>query len=309
MAITSILLVEDNSTQANVVRDYLVKNGHRVVIAENGVSAFKAAQTELIDLILLDRILPDMDGSDVCRWLKLDQNTRDIPIIMLTSRGDLPDRVSGLEAGADDYLAKPFDEQELNARISARLRIKTQQDELRLKNRQLENMLTHVESLAVKDALTGLYNRRRFEAMLENEFKRALRYEHPLSCMMIDIDNFKSVNDTFGHQTGDLVLKECAKVIQTTIREVDTAARWGGEEFVVLSPSTTKENCLRAAERIRKAVSAHVFPALQGRAITISIGVAGLPNPSLGTQEALVHAADLALYEAKKKGRDRVEAA
>jgi len=309
MAQTTILLVEDNSAQANIIRDYLEMSGHRVVIAENGVAALKSAHTDAIDLILLDRVLPDMDGSDICRWFKLGENTRNIPIIMLTARGALPDRVSGLEAGADDYLPKPFDEQELIARIDARLRIKNQQDELRQKNRELENMLTHVESLAVKDALTGLYNRRRIEQLLEKEYKRSVRYEQPLSCMMIDIDHFKSVNDTFGHQTGDSVLKECAQVIRSTIRETDTAARWGGEEFVVLSPSTTKENCLRAAERLRKAVATHVFLGLGGRNLTVSIGVAGIPHPSLGSQEALVHAADMALYDAKKKGRDRAESA
>jgi two-component system cell cycle response regulator len=309
MAPAIILLVEDNSAQTNIVRDYLVQHGHRVVVAQNGVAAFRSAQTDNIDLILLDRVLPDMDGSEVCRWLKLNDSTRDIPVIMLTARGALPDRASGLEAGADDYLPKPFDEQELMARISARLRIKNQQDELRQKNRQLENMLIHVETLAVKDALTGLYNRRRFEALLEKEYKRAIRYEQPLSCMMIDIDRFTSVNDAVGHQTGDGVLKECAQVIQSTIRETDTAARWGGEEFAVLSPITTKENCLRAAERIRRAVAIHVFPDLGGRTLTVSIGVAGIPHPSLGSQDALVHAANLALSEAKKNGRDRVESA
>jgi diguanylate cyclase (GGDEF)-like protein len=302
----NILLVEDNKAQASIIKDFLEKNGYRVITVEDGTSAFKAAKTQSVDIILLDRILPDLDGSEVCRWLKLDQGTRDIPIIMLTARSAMTDKVSGLEAGADDYLPKPFDETELNARIYVRLRSKTQQDELKLKNRQLEDMLTRVESLAIMDSLTGIYNRRRFESIFNNEFKRAQRYQLPLSCMMVDIDYFKKINDTFGHQEGDLVLREIAQVIQTTIREVDTPARWGGEEFVVLSPNTSLGNGVRAAERVRKAVANHIFKGKEQTKVTVSIGVAGIPNPDLDTPDKLIHAADLAMYEAKKFGRDRV---
>lgn len=308
MAKATILLVEDNKGQATLIRNYLTHSGYDVVYAENGISAFKAARTNSIDLILLDRILPDMDGSEVCRWLKLDHKTRDIPIIMLTVRSAMSDKVSGLEAGADDYLPKPFEEAELNARIYARLRAKTQQDELKKKAVQLEDMLTRVETLAIMDPLTGLFNRRRFEAILLNEFKRANRYQTPLSCMMIDIDHFKEVNDTFGHQAGDIVLKEVAHIIQTSLREVDTTARWGGEEFIVLSPSTTKENTIRAAERIRESVLTHTFSGIGNKQITVSIGVAGMHDGvECETPDKLVHAADIAMYNAKKNGRNRVE--
>jgi two-component system cell cycle response regulator len=307
MAKAKILLVEDNKGQANIIRNYLSRNGYETISVEDGVSAFKAAKTSHVDLILLDRVLPDMDGSEVCRWLKLDQKTRDIPIIMLTVKSEMNDRVSGLESGADDYLPKPFDEAELNARIYARLRAKLQQDELKKKNSQLEDMLTRVESLAIMDPLTGLFNRRRFETLMHGEFKRAARYQSPLSCMLIDIDHFKNVNDTFGHQTGDLVLKEVAAIIQNTLREVDTPARWGGEEFIVLSPNTTTENARRAAERILKAISGNSFKNIGSHRITVSIGIAGAPNPEIDSQEKLIHAADLAMYEAKRKGRNRIE--
>jgi len=309
MSKANVLLVEDNKTQAAIIKDFLEKNGYRVSTVEDGMSAFKAAKTSNVDIILLDRILPDIDGSDVCRWLKLDQATRDIPVIMLTARGEMADKVSGLEAGADDYLPKPFDETELNARIYVRLRSKTHQDELKKKNRQLEDMLTRVESLAIMDPLTGIYNRRRFETIFNSEFKRATRYQLPLSCMMIDIDHFKKVNDTHGHQEGDTVLKELSQVVQATIREVDTPARWGGEEFVVLSPNTTLENGLRAAERVRKAVANHAFTGMDGKKVTVSIGVAAIPAPDLDSQDKLIHAADIAMYAAKKNGRNRVEAA
>ena len=309
MGKATILLVEDNKGQADIIREYLSRSGYEVLSAEDGVSAFKAARIGPIDLILLDRVLPDMDGSEVCRWLKLDQKTRDIPVIMLTVRSAMNDKVTGLESGADDYLPKPFDEAELNARIYARLRSKIQQDELKKKNTQLEDMLTRVESLAILDPLTGLYNRRRFETILTNEFKRAARYQSSLSCMVIDIDHFKAVNDSFGHQTGDIVLKEVAHVIQTTLREVDTPARWGGEEFIALSPNTTRENAIKAAERIRKAVASHTFAGIGDRQITVSIGVAGMPDPALDSLDKLIHAADVAMYEAKKNGRNRVEPA
>jgi two-component system cell cycle response regulator len=307
MAKANVLLVEDNKTQASIIKDFLEKNGYRVVTVEDGTSAFKAAKTQSVDIILLDRILPDMDGSEVCRWLKLDQATRDIPVIMLTARGAMTDKVSGLEAGADDYLPKPFDEAELNARIYVRLRNKNQQDDLKKKNRQLEDMLSRVESLAIMDSLTGLFNRRRFEAIFTSEFKRAQRYQLPLSCMMIDIDHFKKINDSYGHQEGDVVLRELAQVIKTTIREVDTPARWGGEEFVVLSPNTTLENGLRAAERVWRAVANHDFKGKEQTKVTVSIGVAGIPGPDLDTPDKLIHAADLAMYEAKKFGRNCVK--
>jgi diguanylate cyclase (GGDEF)-like protein len=309
MAKAKILLVEDNKTQARIISDFLGKNGYEVVHAEDGMSAFKCARTQGVDIILLDRILPDIDGNDVCRWLKLDQNTRLIPIIMLTARDSVTDKVSGLEAGADDYLPKPFDEDELNARIYVRLRAKSQQDELRTKNRQLEDMLTRVETLAIVDSLTELFNRRRFETILGSEFKKAARYQNAMSCLMIDIDHFKQVNDAHGHQEGDIVLREIARLIQASIREVDTAARWGGEEFVVLSPNTPKENAGLAATRILKAISLHEFTGMNGRKITVSIGVAGIPSPSIDTPEKLIHAADLAMYEAKKNGRNLVETA
>jgi len=307
MAKAKILLVEDNKTQAEVIRQFLDKQGYDVIWAENGMAALKAAKTEQIDLILLDVVLPDIDGNEVCRWLKLNDDTRAVPIIMLTEKKATLDKVTGLESGANDYLPKPFDESELNARIYVQLRAKVQHDDLKKKNRQLEDMLTRVETLATMDSLTGLSNRRRFETILENEFRRSIRYQHSLSCMLIDIDHFKQVNDLFGHQVGDLLLKEIAQVIQSSIREVDTAARWGGEEFVVLSPNTPVKNARIAAARILKAISGREFIGLGHQRITVSIGIAGLPDPLIDTQEKLVHAADLAMYEAKKKGRNRIE--
>ncbi len=307
MAKAKILFVEDSRTQGEIIKGLLEKEGYEVIWVEDGKSAIKIAKSQPLDIMLLDLILPDMNGNEVCRWLKLDQSTKGIPIIMLSVKGSISDKVIGLEAGADDYITKPFDEIELNARIYACLRTKALQDELREKNRQLEKLLEKVETLAVTDPLTELFNRRRFETVLEKEFKRTVRYRSPLTCLMIDIDYFKKINDKYGHQVGDSVLHEIAQIINKTFREVDIAARWGGEEFIVLLPQTNRKAALQSASRILEAISTHKFPRIPDKKITVSIGIASVPDPSIDTGEKLINASDFAMYEAKKKGRNRVE--
>jgi len=303
-----ILLVEDDKLQAKLTREYLESAGYSVIHAENGKSAIKSVKTESVDLIILDLILPDMNGNEVCRWLKINEDTRGIPILMLTARDSTMDKVEGLHAGADDYLSKPYNEIELNARIYASLRTKTLQDELREKNRQLEEVLSRVEVLAVTDPLTGLYNRRHFEEIMEKEFARTTRYRSPMSCLMIDVDHFKKINDTYGHRTGDGVLKDIARIIANSIRKVDTVARWGGEEFIVILPGTGKEQALNAASRIQESIAEHKFPTGENP-ITVSIGIASAPEPSIDTAEKLIDTSDIAMYRAKTLGRNRIETA
>ena len=309
MGMARILLVEDSKSQAETAKDFLEKNGYEVMLAESGKAAIKAVKTSAVDIILLDLELPDMSGNEVCRWLKLNEDTKGIPIIMLTVKNDVKDKVAGLEAGADDYLPKPYNKVELNARIFACLRTKALQDELKQKNRQLEELLKRLEIMAITDSLTGLYNRRHLETILKEEFKRTFRYKTPLTCMMIDIDHFKTVNDAFGHHAGDAVLKETAKIITENAREIDTVARWGGEEFIIIFPQTKKEEALQAASRILRIISEYNFPDIPGERITVSIGITSIPNPSLSidTEEKLIQTADCALYEAKRKGRNRIE--
>lgn len=308
MAKAKILLVEDSKSQARVTKEFLEKLGYEVDWVEDGKSAIMKARTRPVDIVLLDYVLPDINGHEVCRWLRLNEHTRGIPIIMITTRSEIKDKVLSLEAGADDLLPKPYNEIELNARIYACLRTKALQDELRQKNRQLEEMLQKVEILAITDPLTGLFNRRRFEAVLDNEFSRSVRYDAPFACLMIDIDHFKKVNDEFGHHTGDLVLKEVAQLLRSNARDVDTVARWGGEEFVILLPQTRKESGIASASRVQKIIGGHEFPGIE-KVITVSIGIAGVPDPSIDSGEKLINACDLALYEAKRKGRNRVEGA
>jgi diguanylate cyclase (GGDEF)-like protein len=256
---------------------------------------------------LLDVVMPDIDGFAVCRWLKVNAETREVPVIMLTVRTSVADRIAGLNIGADDYLAKPFDDQELEARIYAALRVKAVHAELRNRNQQLETMLHSVEALAITDPLTGLFNRRRFADVLKREFAVTRRYRNTLSCLLLDIDHFKQVNDRFGHDAGDQVLKEVARRIVAGLREVDLAARYGGEEFAILLPHTSKTDAKIVAERLLSNLRKQPFTFGSERVlITASVGCAGNTDVTTGQADDLVKAADLALYEAKNGGRNAV---
>jgi len=303
-----VLLVEDDALQANITKRILQRNGYEVFWAKDGLNAIKTIKTSELDIVLLDVVMPGMDGYEVCRWLKLEESTRGIPVIMLTAKKDLADKISGLQVGADDYLPKPYNELELNARIYASLRTKALQDELRKKNKQLERLLDKLEKMAITDPLTGLYNRRKFHDVLSGEFERTERYLTPCSLVLLDVDHFKKVNDSFGHLAGDAVLKELADILRSSVREVDTAARFGGEEFVLVLPNTTKEDAVFTAERIRERIGKHLFPEVY-QTVTVSIGVSGIPDRELASEDALIRCADFALYRAKEKGRNRTHVA
>ena len=308
MANFRILLVEDDKLQAKATKEYLEGAGYEIVWVQTGASAIKTAKTGPFDVIVLDLVLPDLGGNEVCRWLKHDKDTQNIPIIILSAKGSAKERVVGLETGADDYLSKPYDPSELKARIYASLRTKILQDELRKKNRQLEEVLLQMKTLAMTDQLTGLFNRRAFLTVFEKEFSRTQRYNHSTSCLLIDIDHFKSINDEHGHNAGDEVLKEISQVMMNCLRKADTVARWGGEEFIILLPETSKKNALLIASRILHSVSIYTFASVP-KPVTVSIGLAAIPDPGVDTIDKLIAASDGALYEAKAKGRNRVEIA
>jgi diguanylate cyclase (GGDEF)-like protein len=302
----TLLLIDDSQSQSGQIKTVLERLGYAVLSAESGAEGLRLARESNPDLVLLDVVMPDIDGFAVCRWLKMNAATRHIPVIMLTVRTALADRVEGLHLGADDYLAKPFQDEELEARIFAALRIKATHTELRERNQQLESMLHHVEVLAVTDALTGLYNRRRFADVLKREFAVTKRYKNTLSCLLVDLDHFKAVNDRFGHDAGDQVLKEVARRIAEGLREVDVAARYGGEEFAILLPHTSKTDAAVVAARLVAKVRRQEFRFDSELVrITISIGCAGNSDVVSNNAEDLVKAADGALYEAKRAGRDR----
>ncbi len=308
MAKAKVLLVEDDPIQARETEEILKKTGYEVFWAQDGINAIKVVKSSKPDIILLDLILPGLDGYEVCRWLKLDDTAKGIPVIMLTVKKDLSDKISGLQIGADDYLPKPYNELELNARIYASLRTKALQDELRMKNRQLEELLDKVNYMAITDALTGLYNRRKFHDTLAGEFERARRYKTPFSLVMIDIDHFKRINDDHGHNAGDVVLKQVSSLLLKSVREIDTASRFGGEEFMVILPSTDSPSAKIVAERMRDMIASFPFQDIN-RPITVSIGIAGMPDERIRNEDLMIRCADIALYRAKQSGRNRVEVA
>jgi diguanylate cyclase (GGDEF)-like protein len=257
----------------------------------------------------------------VCRIVKANAGEGGfgfIPVILMTAR-QAAGKVEGLELGADDYLVKPFDMLELSARVKSMLRLKALQDALIEKNRELDRANKELArkreellTLSRTDPLTGLSNRRYFEERLGEEFARARRYRSALSLVMLDIDHFKRVNDTYGHPFGDEVLRAVALASRARLREVDLLARYGGEELIALLPETSPADALRACERVREAIEALALEyrasdgAQQTVRCTASLGLASLPSPTLQTAEDLMRAADESLYRAKEGGRNRV---
>jgi len=296
----TILVIDDSKLIAHVAKNILTKKGHNVVLAANGEAGLEMAQNIFPDLILLDLVMPGIDGYEVCKRIKADVSTEDIPIIMLTSKAESSDKVKGLELGASDYVTKPFDEGELTARVKTHLRIKELYESLQEKNRQLLEM-------ANRDGLTGLFNHRYFQDAVSKDFKRAMRYHESLSCVMFDIDHFKKFNDTYGHQTGDVVLRTLGNLIEKNKRDSDLAARYGGEEFALLLYHTVSKDAFTIAERLRSTVESHKFESenliLQ---VTISVGVVTYPHPEVTCSKELIECADKALYRAKKAGRNQV---
>lgn len=303
-----ILVIDDSSFETKHLKALLQRDGHEVLVAETGMQGIKLVKTDRPDLILLDLILPDISGREVCRWVKLNVETQAIPIIMLTSRTEVKERVAGLEEGANDYVTKPCDDSELKARIDAVLREKTLRDQLEKKNMEYEELMRKFERMAITDPVTGLFNRRRFEEVLAQEYERYCRYGTPFACLMIDVDHFKRINDTYGHDVGDLILRETAQTIQGQTRGVDTVARYGGDEFAVLLTQQKGDEAVKAAGRILKHVGQLHFKEIKkGERVTLSIGIALVPDPDLKEMDQVVQCADYALYKAKKEGRDRAE--
>jgi len=295
----TVLVIDDNEVIRRLAKTLLTKKNYIVETAKDGVEGIVIAKKSQPQVILLDVMMPGMDGHEVCKLLKQDSVTNDIPVIMVTSKTEAVDRVRGLEIGAADYVMKPFDQGELLARIATQVKLKNLYDELQEKNRMLEE-------LSKKDGLTDLYNRRYFQERVTEEFSRARRYDFPMSFIIFDIDHFKKINDTHGHPAGDEVLRYIARMLASHIRDVDVAARYGGEEFGLILPHTKLSNAVNVAERIRQQIGAKPVE-LQSSSIpvTISLGVAGIPDNNPKSADELIQFADDALYKAKQAGRNR----
>ncbi len=297
-----ILVVDDHEDNVELLRARLEARGYRVEAASDGQQALDRVFADPPDLVLLDWMMPRVTGLEVARRIKGHAGLPFVPVIMQTALDSTEQMVEGLDAGADDYIAKPINFAELEARVKALLRIKALQEELARANDELRRM-------SQTDGLTGVDNRRHIEERLTEAFEHAARLNEPLAVVMSDVDHFKSVNDSYGHQAGDAVLRQVAEVLRDTAREIDRVGRYGGEEFLVLLPGANLEDARRYAERARAAVEAREF-AYDGGAVrrTLSAGVAAWPHPDVRHQEALVKLADEALYAAKEAGRNRVVA-
>jgi two-component system, cell cycle response regulator len=300
---SSILIIDDSDK----IREQIIRIVMDVALfdiyleARDGLEGFKSMMDTKPDLVICDLGMPRMDGFKFLQMVNTREELRDIPIIILTSSLDLESKVRGLEQGACDYVTKPFDAAELVARVKVHLKIKRLQDELRSANE-------HLKELSITDPLTNLYNRRYVTEIFDKEFERAKRKHQLLSLIIFDVDYFKLINDTFGHQSGDEVLVAIAEAAQKGLRTYDVVARYGGEEFVFVLPGTHLSGAVVVAERLREAVQSLTFaPPMEGLSVTVSLGVATYPSPQVDTATKLFRQADYALYRAKQNGRNRVE--
>lgn len=294
------MVVDDDQANLRLVRETLDGLGFVIDTASDGVQAIEHVRQVVPELLILDVMMPRMNGLEVCRIVKSMAIDSFIPIILVTVQGDVDSKVAGLKLGADDYLAKPYNPLELRARVLSMLRIKSLQDKINAKRRDLE-------ALSATDDLTGLLNHRALQQRLRDEFARAQRYNEPLAVLMIDIDQFKEINDHHGHLFGDHVLTEVASILRESVREVDVCARYGGDEFMVLLPQTHFSGSLTVADRIWRTVSTREFKEGKTSAhSTVSVGISFFPNKNVATVEQLADLADQALYQAKREGRNRI---
>ncbi len=297
-----LLVVDDEQAILDLLRRRLEALGCEVSVLAGGSQVLQTVREQLPDLVLLDVMMPDLDGFTVCEALKQDPQTRDIPVLLMTARAEVESRIKGLELGAHDYIPKPFETSELIARVRAALRVKRLQDQLKDANRQLER-------LATSDALTDLPNRRTFDHEIYMAMERSRRTDQPMSVIIFDIDHFKKINDTHGHQVGDDALRLIARILAGRRRITDPVARYGGEEFVWVLPGAREDDATQVAEWLRRAVGDMTIETLHGRLrLTVSAGITTYDPAAHGplSTATVLEAADLALRDAKGAGRDRV---
>jgi two-component system, cell cycle response regulator len=297
----TLLLVEDEPTQRLLMSRMLRGVGYSVDVAENGEDALQMIKTGKYPLVLTDWEMPGMDGVTLCRLVR-EANLPSVYILLLTSHGAVTHAVEGLRAGANDFIRKPADETELVARLDVGRRMVLLEQSLREANSQ-------IEKLSVTDPLLNIFNRRYLHERLPQEAARSRRYGQPLSLVMADLDHFKKINDTYGHQTGDQVLQHAVNLARSALRVSDWIARYGGEEFVIVLPETPLLGAYAVAERMRRLCSETPVELPETQLlVTASFGVATIDGvaPSNEDAEAMLREADKALYESKRAGRNRV---
>jgi two-component system cell cycle response regulator len=298
---STIVVADDERLTREHLCNLLKSHGYQVEALDDGQAVIERIGKGGVDLVLLDVLMPRMSGLEACRIIKSLSHDAFLPVILLTVRSDTQSRVDGLRIGADDYVTKPFDERELLARVEAMLRIKKLHDHV-VKTR------AKLEQLSVHDELTGLYNYRYLHTRLSEEFKRAERYHDPLACVVLDIDRLQEMNEIGGRALGDNVLRGVADVVRRSVREVDVVARFGGDEFLLVLPSTHFAGSVTVAERIWREVTDKPFFGEQDGPVrvTLSVGVALYPSRDVRSKDALLRAADTAVHQAKRDGGNRI---
>lgn len=311
--IDRVLIVDDDPFALRLLEKHLRNAGYEVLTADNGRDALRIVHGEGCQIVITDWMMPEMDGLMLCRAIRTSEATGFVYIIIVTALEEATKVVEAFDAGVDDYLCKPFNPSELLARLKAGTRILRLEQDLARQNRavhkanaELALLNDQLERVATTDELTDLPNRRQALRRLSEEWSNALRRQFPISCMMLDIDFFKKINDTYGHDAGDLVLRHTAKVLKENTRAGEYPCRIGGEEFFILCASSSVDEASKAAERLRRAVEAS--PAsINGKdvTVTVSIGVV-MRDARCESTDSLLRFADEALYEAKRRGRNRV---
>lgn len=300
-----ILIVDDNPANIRVLAEML-KDRFSVLAANNGTRAIKIAQDYGPDIILMDVIMPELDGFETTEELKNNRKTEEIPVIFITAKNDVDDIVKGFSVGGCDYVTKPFNQEELLARLNTHLELKKSKELLKKYISDLENKNDELDKMSKTDYLTGLANRRFMMERIKEELARKERNGSNMSILMCDIDHFKKINDSYGHEVGDLVIKEVTNNINKILRKYDVVSRWGGEEFLILLPDIgNKEACI-IAEKIRKQIenTKIVDQKIECR-VSITIGVTEYDEKVSISDN--INNADEALYQGKNAGRNKIE--
>jgi diguanylate cyclase (GGDEF)-like protein len=295
-----IVIADDDRTTREALASILRASAYEVDIVTDGQEAVERVAKGNADLVLLDVVMPRLNGLEACRLIKGMTTDAFIPVLLVTAKTDPQSRVEGLKIGADDYVCKPFEEGELLARVQSMLRIKRLHDDM-------QDARSRLERVSVHDELTGLNNYRYLHTRLSQEFKRAERSHEPLGCGVVDVDRLRTWNERGGRAFGDTILRTVADLIKRSVREVDIVVRYGGDEFLVLLPSTHFAGSVSVAERIWKELGARSWGTVADKErVTLSMGIAAYPSRDVRTKEALLKAAEAALNRAKRDGMDRL---
>jgi diguanylate cyclase (GGDEF)-like protein len=309
----NVLVIDDDRMTLRLVQHILENNGYNVITADNGVKAQEILGEVGAQYVITDWMIPKLTGFDLCRWIRGNEHLGLVYIMIITAFSDRRHLIEAFDAGADDFLQKPFDPEELIGRMRAASRIIQLESDIQRRNREIQKQAAEMamlneklHELATTDELTGLLNRRHGMTRLRNQWSSAARYQLPLSVILFDIDHFKKFNDVHGHAAGDAVLHATAAGAAKAVRAADFAARVGGEEFLIVCPNTPADGALILAERLREDIEKRIVNT-DGKHLsaTVSLGIAERDN-TMTVAEDLVKAADHALYAAKNSGRNRV---